>query len=118
MVESVICNGICAFGCKVMNGGSVLTVLWSSNLILLPQLVSPSLFDLLIGLSRVGLLGLGDMGREENVVYHADSLSLSGVSFLVANVMVLSVGFSESEEFSNCAPLKIVAPNGSITSIE
>ena len=100
MVESVICDGICAFGCKVMNGGSVSTVIWLSNLIPLPRLVRAYLFNLLMGLLRAGLLGLGDMGGEENAVSHADSLSLSGVSFLAADAMVLSVGFSESEEFS------------------
>lgn len=70
MVDSVINDRICAFGFKLMNGGLVLTILWSSNLILLPQLVSPSIFDLLMGLLRAGLSGLVDMGGEANAVFH------------------------------------------------
>ena len=81
-------------------------------------MVSPSFFDLLIGLSRVDLLGLGDIGGKENVVFHADSLSLSRVSFSATDAMVLSMGFGESEEFSDCAPLKIITPNGLTTSVE
>ena len=118
MVDSVISDRICAFGFKLMNGGLVLTVLWSSNLILLLQLVSPSIFDLLMGLLRAGLSGLVDMGGEANAVFHVDSLSLPGVFFSAANAMVLSVGFGESEEFSDCAPLKIIAPNGLTTLVE
>ena len=102
MVESVICDGICAFGCKVMNGGSVSTVIWLSNLIPLPRLVRACLFNLLMGLSRAGLLGLGDMGGEENAMYQADSLSLCGTSSSTADAMVLSVGIGENEEFLDC----------------
>ena len=58
------------------------------------------------------------MGGKENVVFHADSLSLSRVSFSATDAMVLSVGFGESEEFSDCAPLKIITPNGLTTSVE
>nr|POF04353.1 hypothetical protein CFP56_38585 [Quercus suber] len=90
-VESVICDRTCTFGCK-LNGGTILTVLWSLNLILLRRLVSPSLFDFLMGLSRAAILGLGDMGGEENAVYLADSLSLFGISFSAADAMFLSVG--------------------------
>ena len=82
MVKNVICDGIYVFGFKLMNGGSVSTVLWLSNLIPLPRLVSPSYFDLLMGLSRVGILGLRDMGGEEKAVVHADSLSLPGVDIV------------------------------------
>ena len=118
MVESVISDRICAFGFKLMNGGSVSTVLWLSNLISLPRLVSPSFSDLLMGLLRVGLSGLVDMGGEANAVFHVDSLSLLGVFFSAVDAMVLSVGFGESEEFSNCASLKIIAPNGLTTLVE
>ena len=116
-VESVICDGTCAVGYK-LNGGMISTVLWSLNLIPLPRLVNSSLFNFLIGLSRAGILSLGDMGGEEKAVYQADSLSLSRTSSSTADAMVLLVDVGENEEFLDCAPLKIVAPNGSITSVE
>ena len=58
------------------------------------------------------------MGGEENAMYQADSLSLCGTSSSTADAMVLSVGIDENEEFLDCDPLKIVAPNESITSVE
>ena len=81
MVESVICDGTYVFGFKLMNRGSVSTILWSSNLIPLPQLVSPSCFDLLMALSRAVILDLGEMGGEEKAVVQVDSLSLPGSPF-------------------------------------
>ena len=100
-VESVICDGTCAVGYK-LNGGMISKVLWSLNLIPLPRLVNSSLFNFLMGLSRAGILSLRDMGGEENAVYQANSLSLSGTSSSAADAMVLSVGFGENEEFLDC----------------
>ena len=45
-------------------------------------------------------------------------MSTPRVSLSAADAMVLSMGFVESEEFSDCAPLKIIAPNGLATSVE
>jgi len=81
-------------------------------------MVSLSFSNLLLGLLRAGPIGLGDMGGEVNVVFHVDSLSLPREFFSAEDAIVLSVGFGESEEFSDCATLKIIALNGLTTSVE
>ena len=68
-----------------------------SNFIPLPRMVSHSLSDLFLGLLRASLMGLGDMGREVNVVFSVDSLSLSGELFSIEDVVNLLVGFGEKK---------------------
>lgn len=81
IVESVICDGICVFGFKLMNGGSVLTILWLLNFIPLPRLISPSCFDLLMGLARVGIMDLGEMDGEERQWFKQILLAYQGSPF-------------------------------------
>lgn len=83
----------------------------------MPQLVGPSFPDLFLGFLLAGSLGLSVLGEEVNSFSTKEFFCLSWEVILVEDAADFSVSFGK-RELPDCLPLRIIAPNGSTTSVE